>query len=73
MVCLAFEFRHFILDSEFLALELGDLLIRGSGVGESIFQFRFQGPVFGREFTEMRLNIHQCLQSELKVDNNSVT
>ena len=61
MPYLAFKLGYLVLDSEFLALQLGNFGVRRGRVGEAIFQFRLESLVFCREFTEMRLNAHQSL------------
>ena len=52
---LMFELRDLILDSEFLALQLGDFGVAGGRMSECVRQFRLQRLVLCREFTEMRL------------------
>ena len=61
MFHLAFKLGYFVLDSEFLALQLGNFGICRGGVGKAFFKFRLESLMFCREFTEMRLNAHQSL------------
>jgi hypothetical protein len=34
-------------------------------MGKCVFQFRFEGPMFGHQFSEMRLKAHAFLHSSL--------
>ena len=67
---LPFKLGHFVLYSEFLALQLGDFGICRGGMGEAFLKFRLKSLMFCREFTEMRLNAHQSL---LRSDQVSLT
>jgi hypothetical protein len=55
--------RNLVFDDEFLALDLGNFEIVGTGMIEDLVKLIFQGPVPLFEFNEMRLHRHQHVSS----------